>query len=760
MRSFLTLIQKDLKGYFDQPTGYILLVIFLGVSSFFFFQTALPAGEASLRVLFGTILPWTLAVFIPAATMRLVAEEQRDGTLEILLTQPVRGWGVLFAKYVTGLIFVGIGIALTLGIPLALMTAGDLDDGAVIAQYIGTFFLTAALVAIGLFSSSLTRNQIVAFMVALTLTMALMFAGLPVVSLALPSEAAVLLQGLSPLVHYEIITRGVLDLRDVIYFVSIISVFVSATYLMFRGKTVSHRSPLYLNLQLGVAGLVVLSLLIGWFGGSIRGRLDLTEQRLHTLSPATHELLSNLDDVVTIKFFSSKDPPPQISLATRDVGDFLDDIQSASNGNVKVVRRYPDESDEAEEEARQRLVPPAQFSAQTSGELTIQTGWLGMAMTYANRHEVIQFVDTIDGLEYQVAANIYRMAQKGPRTIGIYNLQGAKRRDAELQPLRDELERHHFVEIIDNDDPGYLDGFLGTLDALIIAGPNEFIDPTIRDEFDDYLARGGKALVLLDPVAIEPGSLFAEPNEFSLADWLLEYGIALNEDVVLDMRSNETVQFRTRFGAVALRYPYWPRVASSDRKVSGGVASVVLPWASSVEIVKPYEKTLDIEVTPLFETTEFGAIDREFTDISTESPKLGEITEEDMGKRLMAVVATGTRCPSLEPRCAKDPDNPFRMIVVADSDWIDFRMTNQYPEHITLGTNLIDWLTQDDALAAIRAKGSSLRELTFTFRTERTHRNLVQYSNMVGVPLIIALLGLVRFFMRRRTMRKVYSREG
>ena len=325
MRSLFTLVRRDLKSYFDQPTGYILLVIFSGLSSFLFFRQALITEEASLRALF-SILPWILTVFIPAATMRLIAEEQRDGTLELLLTKPLRAWNVIASKFLTGWIFVGVGILFTIGIPISLQSAGDLDNGAVVAQYIGTIFLTASFVAIGLFTSSVTRNQIVSFVLAVTIIMVLMVGGLPLVTLALPSSAAVLIQDLSPLTHFSSIARGVLDLRDIVYFLALVSTFISATFLMIRGKSVSHRSHLYRNLQMGVGGLVIISVLVGWFGSSIQGRWDLTERKLYTLHPATEELLSELDDLVNIKLCTSEDPPIQISLLSRDVEDFLRDV--------------------------------------------------------------------------------------------------------------------------------------------------------------------------------------------------------------------------------------------------------------------------------------------------------------------------------------------------------------------------------------------------------------------------------------------------
>ena len=222
MNTFLALLRKDLKGYFDQPTGYVLLVIFVGVVSWLFFRTALAAGsqDASLRALFDA-LPFILAIFIPAATMRLFAEELRDGTLELLLTQPLRSWTVLGSKFASGLTFVTTGIILTIGIPILLETSGNMDTGAIAAQYIGSIFFAGSLVAIGMFGSSLTRNQIVAFILALFINIVLIVIGLSFVTLTVPSSVAVLMQDLSPLTHFGNMAKGVLALRDVIYFIAL-----------------------------------------------------------------------------------------------------------------------------------------------------------------------------------------------------------------------------------------------------------------------------------------------------------------------------------------------------------------------------------------------------------------------------------------------------------------------------------------------------------------------------------------------------------
>ena len=260
MNTFLALLRKDLKGYFDQPTGYVLLVIFVGVTSWLFFRTALAAGsqDASLRALFDA-LPFILAIFIPAATMRLFAEEFRDGTMELLLTQPLRSWTVLGSKFASGLTFVTTGIILTIGIPLLLETSGNMDTGAIAAQYIGSIFFAGSLVAIGMFGSSLTRNQIVAFILALFINIVLIVIGLSFVTLTVPSSVAVLMQDLSPLTHFGNMAKGVIALRDVIYFIALIALFLSGTYLSLRSRTLSHSTQLYKNKDLNFSNLIYLN---------------------------------------------------------------------------------------------------------------------------------------------------------------------------------------------------------------------------------------------------------------------------------------------------------------------------------------------------------------------------------------------------------------------------------------------------------------------------------------------------------------------
>ena len=235
-------------------------------------------------------------------------------------------------------------------------------------------------------------------MVALALMVALMLAGSPVITLAVPPGIAILIQDLSPATHYTSILRGIIDLRDVLYFIALVSAFLSGSYLLIRSKSISQRSPLYRNLQLGVAGLVVISLLVGWFGGIIEGRLDLTDKRLYTFSPATKEILGSLDDLLTIKFFYTDDLPPQAALVRRDLDDFLDAVEEQGKGKIRVLRRKTNPEDEdSVREAQENLIRPIQFNRQSEGKIQIDVGYLGLGMTYINQREIISVVRTTMG---------------------------------------------------------------------------------------------------------------------------------------------------------------------------------------------------------------------------------------------------------------------------------------------------------------------------------------------------------------------------
>ena len=233
----LSLLQKEISMFFSSLTGYMVVTVFLLLTGLFLWvlpgeMNVLFGGYASLESLF-FVAPWIYLFLVPAVTMRLFAEEKKGGTMELLLTRPMTELQIVMAKYLAGVVLVSISLLPTfiyfwsvyqLGSPI-----GNIDMGATWGSYIGLFFLAAVYVSIGVFASSLTDNQIVAFVLAVVLCFTF-FYGFEAMS-ELPAlkgwSETLAFMGIND--HYKSVSRGVVDSRDVIYFISIIALFVAAT---------------------------------------------------------------------------------------------------------------------------------------------------------------------------------------------------------------------------------------------------------------------------------------------------------------------------------------------------------------------------------------------------------------------------------------------------------------------------------------------------------------------------------------------------
>lgn len=227
-RSFLIIFRRELRALFLTPIAYIVIALFLVVIGWFFFSSFFLAGRSDLRDFF-SLLPLILAFTVPAITMRLYAEERRSGSYEVLATLPVSSLDVLLGKYASAVAFTLIAVAPTLAYPVFIDALGDLDWGPVVGGYLGALLLALTLCGIGVLASALTRNQIVAFITALAVC-----AFLTLVDKMLyffPAGIGKVLQYLGADYHFRSISKGLLDTRDVVYFLSVafLSVFAAHT---------------------------------------------------------------------------------------------------------------------------------------------------------------------------------------------------------------------------------------------------------------------------------------------------------------------------------------------------------------------------------------------------------------------------------------------------------------------------------------------------------------------------------------------------
>ena len=240
MRAIRIICRRELAAYFSSPVAYVFLVIFLLLAGFFTFTAGafFERGEASLSAFFGWH-PWLYLVLVPAVGMRLWAEERRAGTIELLLTLPITTWQAILGKFLASWLFLALALALTFPVVLTVNVLGEPDNGAIAAGYVGSFLLAGAYLALSCMTSAMTRNQVVAFILSVVLCLFLILVGFNPVTdlLARWASPAVVdtVASFSVITHFDGFQKGVLDTRDLFFFLSVIGFALFATGVIIRG---------------------------------------------------------------------------------------------------------------------------------------------------------------------------------------------------------------------------------------------------------------------------------------------------------------------------------------------------------------------------------------------------------------------------------------------------------------------------------------------------------------------------------------------
>jgi ABC-2 type transport system permease protein len=240
MKAVWIIAKRELAAYFTSPVAYVFLVIFLLLTGFFTFTAGnfFERGEASLAAFFGWH-PWVYLVLVPAVGMRLWAEERRSGTLELLFTMPITPWQAIIAKFLASWAFLAVALALTFPAVITVNVLGSPDNGIIFAGYLGSFFLAGAYLAVSCMTSAMTRNQVVAFILSVVICLFLLLAGFnPVTDLLTRWASPALVDtvaAFSVVTHFDGFQRGVIDTRDLAFFLSVIGFALFATGVILRG---------------------------------------------------------------------------------------------------------------------------------------------------------------------------------------------------------------------------------------------------------------------------------------------------------------------------------------------------------------------------------------------------------------------------------------------------------------------------------------------------------------------------------------------
>ncbi len=399
-----SMTRKELEGYFGSPMALIFVGVFLAVTlfSFFWVDTFFARGIADVRPLFRWI-PVLMIFLVAALTMRQWSEEERSGTLELLQSLPVSPIQLVIGKFLAVMALVTVALGLTIFLPITVEILGNLDWGPVIGGYLAALLLAAAYTAIGLFVSSRTDNQIVALILAVLLCGLFYLIGTRGVTDFFGDTVGEILRAIGSGSRFESIERGVIDLRDLLYYLSLTGIFLTLNSASLHSKrwSTGERTQRYRRAVTLTSILVVVNLVLAnvWaFPLHAQAlRLDLTEGRQYTLSQTTRDLLSNLQEPLLVRGYFSEKTHPLLAPLVPEIRDMLREYDVAAGDGLELEIIDPAKHPELEAEANQTYgITPSPFQVSGRYEQSVINSYFDILIRYGDQHVVLNFQDLIE----------------------------------------------------------------------------------------------------------------------------------------------------------------------------------------------------------------------------------------------------------------------------------------------------------------------------------------------------------------------------
>ncbi|MEW6289863.1 MAG: Gldg family protein [Thermodesulfobacteriota bacterium] len=402
MKQLPAIFAKEMKTYFGTPMAAIFIGSFLLCSlfSFFWLETFFARNTADIRPLFNW-MPMLMIFLVAALTMRQWSEEQKIGTLEVLLTLPVRIHQLVLGKFLAVLALTSCALLLTIGLPVTVAMMGHLDWGPVIGGYLGTLLMAAAYISIGLFVSSRTDNQIIALMLTVLLAGFFFLIGSSGITDFFGNRPAEFLRSLGTGSRFASIERGVIDLRDVFYYLSLAVFFLGLNiYFLdrkrwsFADNTAGYRRKALITVLLLAANLLAANI---WLARVNSARLDLTAHREYSLSQASRDIIGNLPEPLVMRGYFSAKTHPLLSPLVPRIKDLMTEYAIASRGNVQVSFVDPKFDEQIETEANQQYgIKPVPFQVAGRYEASVVNSYFHILVKYGDQFVTLGFNDLIE----------------------------------------------------------------------------------------------------------------------------------------------------------------------------------------------------------------------------------------------------------------------------------------------------------------------------------------------------------------------------
>jgi len=782
----LAILKKEINAFFASSIGYLVIAIFLILNGLFLWLfigefNILDNGFADMSSFF-LLAPWILLFLIPAVTMRSFSDEKKQGTLEFL-------FNIVLGKYLGACILIILALLPTLlyvytvyqlGNPV-----GNIDFGSTLGSYLGLLFLAAAYTAIGVFASSLTDNQIVAFITAVFLCF-FFYVGFEGIADFVSSN---FIDQLGMNAHYKSISRGVIDTRDLMYFISVILLFLVFTVQHINTKPIRKKE--LITLILLPLGLFLLNI----FTHGFYQRFDVTKDKRYTLSPASSSIIESVKSPILIDvFLDGTNLPSEFRRLQTETRQLLDEFKS-ENGQIHFNFMNPLEDEASREQIIQQLnersLKPMQVTVQEAGKSSQEVIFPWALASYNDVTVKIPLIknkigatsqelasNSIQHLEYAFADGLSKLVNPKRRKIAI--LKGNNQlQDVQIFDFAKTIKDYYYIaaftlDSVQNNPQKTLDD-LKSYDLIISAKPTEAFTETEKLVLDQFTMSGGKSLWLVDRVAIEQDSLFnaagkniAVARDLNLTDFFFKYGVRINPVLINDLYS-APITLATGDGSQSqfqqLPWFYSPLVnATSKHPIVNNLNLIKFDFANQIDTLKN-----DVQKTILLQSSILTKIDgtpREVSlDMTTEEPNPNNYVN---GYQNLAVLLEGNftsvynnRVKPFKVSNVKNVSVPTKMIVIADGDVIKNdvgkngplelgfdRWTGQDYGNKDFLLNAVNYLLDDSGLINIRSKDISLAFLDYQQVAEQ--KTKWQVINIVLPLVFLAVFGLLFNFFRKR----------
>ena len=462
-------------------------------------------------------------------------------------------------------------------------------------------------------------------------------------------------------------------------------------------------------------------------------RIDMTQNNIYSISQVSKEAVSDLDDVVRVKIYFSEDLPNEHAGLEEEVKDILNEYVSYSDGQVKVESIDPEELENTRRTLAGMGIPQMRFNVMKKGSYQVSTGYMGMAVQYGNEVESIPVIKNTQNLEYKITSAVKKVTQEKVPQVALVTSHGSLASGDQFKTAKEKLQEVYEVKevnLAEEDIPN-------PIGTLVLPGPTQKLEQAELEKLDSFVMKGGSLLVLADGVRIESG-LAATPNEIGINNLINNYGLQLNNDLVLD-KSSARVNFSSGMMRFHSQYPPWVKVQkknfNGDNVAVSDLESLTLPWVSSVDITG----TSSDNYTVLARSTDGAWTQQNNFRLRPNAEFLPQNTQQYK----LAVMTAG----EINSAYSDQSTAEGRVILVGDSDFIKERYVGNNQNNLTFFQNLVDVVSLDSDLIKIRSKQVTDRPLRDISGTAKT---ALKYLNIFGLPVVVVIFGLVRYYIRKK----------